>query len=70
MYEGGTGSAYNDKEEFDTTGYAPQPLSWTVDGGVINISYTLANKTKGYKLNKKKYTLINIDGKTTYIKNE
>ena len=66
LYEGGTGYAYSDKEEFEATGYAPQPLSWEVKDDIINITYTLADRTEGYKYNKN--TLTSVDEKSVYIK--
>ena len=68
LYQGGTGDAYSDKEEFETTGYAPQPISWEIKDDVLNITYTLVNKTTGYKLNKKDNQIISVDGKKIYQK--
>ncbi len=68
LYDGGSGKAYNDKEEFETTGYAPQPLSWEIKDNVLNITYTLVNKTTGYKMDTKNKQLISVDEKTIYKK--
>ena len=70
LYEGGIGYAYSNKEEFITTGYAPQPLSWEVKEDVVCITYKLTNSSDGYKYDAKKKSLISVDKRNIYIKEE